>query len=159
MKKVLYCIFAFTLFLMSVITVNADDRVMLKVTTEGSGQIKVVYEGDDIYYSKVHPVTLSTHKTSIGTRYTAGAKADEGYVFTKWMLDGEEYSKENPVTIAVTRNMNLVAVFEEETEENKVKEDKTKPESNQNNLPLYIGIGIIVVLLIAIVGVLLNRKK
>lgn len=160
MKKVLYCILILVLFLIGTINVNADDRVMLKVTAEGDGQIKVDYVGEELHFSKNHPVQYSTHKTTIGTKYTAGAKADEGNVFIKWTLDGEDYSTKNPITITVTRNMNLNAVFQSSDTVKNKPEEKPKEDSKQDNsIFSYIGIGAIALLLIAIVIIVLKRKK
>jgi len=159
MKKVLYFLFACVLVLFSTINVYGDSRYLLTVTVQGEGQIKVDYPDEDLYYSKNHPVQKATKRAVSGTKFKAGAKASEGYVFKKWVLDGEDYSTDKETEITVIRNnMNLVAVFEEGTEEAPV-DNPVKSDSNENNVLLYIGLGTIVVLLIAIGVVLSKRKK
>ena len=156
MKKVLYCLFACALFLLGVVNVYGENKVMLTVTTQGEGQVAADFEGEEIHFSKKHPTRKLTEKTPMGTKFVVGAKASEGYVFKKWILDGEDYSTEDQIIIAVIRNMDLVAVFEEGTEtDTKV----VKEPSSNSNLLFYVGLGVIVVLLIAIGMVLIKRKK
>ena len=156
MKKVLYCLFACALFLLGVINVYGENRVLLTVTTQGEGQVQVDFEGEELHFSENHPKHKFTENTPMGTKFVVGAKAADGYVFRKWVLDGEDYSTKDQVTIAVVRNMNLVAVFEQDTgTDTKVVEDSKE----DNNLLLYVGLGTIVVLLIAIGAVLAKRRK
>ena len=155
MKKVLYCLFACALFLLGVVNVYGDDRVLLTVTIQGDGQITSGYEAEELYFSEKHPIQKITEKTPVGTKILVSAKANKGFVFVKWILDGEDYSTDKQVTIAVTKNMNLIAVFAEGREPN----IKTVKEPSEDNLLLYIGLGTIVVLLVAIGAVLAKRRN
>ncbi|MGX8715351.1 MAG: hypothetical protein ACSW8A_06330, partial [Lachnospiraceae bacterium] len=70
--------------------------------------------------------------------YTFAAKPDEGFKFLKWTNYGEDYSTEPIITVEVTDNMDLVAVFGiKGTNEAHVDLDKVKTMGELMGLPDY----------------------
>jgi hypothetical protein len=156
MKKVLFVVL---ILLLSTFQVYAKDKAVLKVDTDGNGEIKVVGGDEDLVFGTTYPKFSIVENTKVGEKYKIGAKASEQWKFMNWNLNGNFYSTEQIITVEITGDMNFVAVFEfdnpdEETEDPKqIKQAKKMRDS----MYLYVGIGILV-LLFAMVGIVLSRR-
>jgi len=108
------------------------------VNIERDGQIAYAQgeaepEFDDEFPSQTAYIGLEKAEV-----YTFAAKPDEGYKFMKWTNYGEDYSTEPIITVEVTENMELVAVFGiKGTDETHVDLDKVKTMGELLGLPNY----------------------
>ncbi|MBO6046578.1 MAG: hypothetical protein J6P61_02385 [Erysipelotrichaceae bacterium] len=84
----------------------------LHIDTEGLGQIAYAEEGKTPEFDDEYPAQSAMVKVAEGSKYVLAAKADEGFKFKKWTLDGKDYSTEDTITVEVTAEMKFVAVFE-----------------------------------------------
>lgn len=78
---------------------------------EGSGQISYAEgeaqpEFDDEFPSQSAYIGLEGPET-----YTFAARPDEGYKFVCWTCNGEEYSTEDTITLEISGDTELIAVF------------------------------------------------
>ena len=112
MKKIGFNFLVITLFLLGTFTVYAEENYLLKVNTEGLGQIAIAREGEILEFSEEYPMQTAGENAEEGTKFTIGAKASEGYRFLKWTRNGEDYSEEQVITVELTEEMEFVAVFE-----------------------------------------------
>lgn len=84
------------------------------INIEGFGQIAYA-EGDaEPEFDEEFPSQSAYLGLEGPETYTFAAKADEGWHFVKWTKDGEEFSRENPVTVELTDSAEYVAVFLQE---------------------------------------------
>lgn len=165
MKKVVFCLLACALFLVGTFDVYAADKYLLKVNTEGLGQIKIVAEDEEVEFSDDYPTQSAFENTEAGTKFKVGAKADDGWKFVKWTLDGSDYSEEEILTIEVDKDMELIAVFESENDDDSefitdsaVEDEEVTSTNNNKNVLIYVGIGAAVVLLLSSVVIVLKKK-
>ena len=86
-----------------------SDRYLLTVNTWQSGYIDIAEENEELSYDEKFS-NAARNNAEIKT-YKVGAKAEDGYRFVKWTLNGENYSTEPILNIKVDRNIDLVAVF------------------------------------------------
>ena len=87
---------------------------VLKINTEGMGQIAYGLEGEDIEFNDEFPEqSAMVNLTEPGT-YVIKAKADDGWKFVKWMKDGEDFSEEADITVEAAEDAEYIAVFETE---------------------------------------------
>ena len=90
-----------------------NNRIVLKLNTEGLGQVSYYIDEenkmdfDDEYPNQSVYTTLEKKAT-----VSIDAKADEGWKFVKWTKDGKEYSKDSKMDINVSKDTELIAVFE-----------------------------------------------
>lgn len=156
-------------FLCIIGTVYAEDIYQLKVNTEGLGQINIVAESEEIQFNDEYPVQSAVQNTVEKTKFKVGAKADEGWKFTKWTLDGIDYSQDETIIVEVNSNMDLIAVFESDDKKeittdvapNEESTDVTtygaKESKKDNNMFLYIGISSAI--LVVIIGLTTLKIK
>lgn len=52
-----------------------------------------------------------TYTYTSGTSVLIVATADEGYAFTKWVVDGQDYSTQSSINLVMTKSYNVKAVF------------------------------------------------
>ena len=87
---------------------------VLKINTEGMGQIAYGLEGEDIEFNDEFPEqSAMVNLTEPGT-YVIKAKADDGWKFVKWTKDGEDFSEEADITVEAAEDAEYIAVFETE---------------------------------------------
>ena len=99
------------------ITANFDldvDRVLLKVNTEGMGQIVGDENDDDPQFDDDTSIQSLALNVIPGNTVVIKAKADDGYKFAGWKnaADGKIVSTDDTYYVTVNEAMELVAVFE-----------------------------------------------
>lgn len=92
----------------------AADTISLLVNTEGMGQIAQAEAGEEPAFDDEFPKQSLAVNLQEPADYVLGAKADEGWKFVGWMKDGETFSTDEQITVTVSEDMELVAVFEVE---------------------------------------------
>ncbi|MBQ4045289.1 MAG: hypothetical protein II627_02475 [Lachnospiraceae bacterium] len=116
----------------------ADAAFAVSINVERDGQIayaegETIPEFDDEYPSQSAYIGLEKAEV-----YTFAAKPDHGFKFIKWTNFGEDYSTEPIITVEVTDNMDLVAVFGiKGTNEAHVDLDKVETMGELMGLPDY----------------------
>ena len=94
--------------------VFADDS-LLTVTAgrEGNGQVAISIDGSEPVFDDEHPMQSAAASAKAGDTLILGAKADEGWNFVYWIKadTGEFYSADAVISVEVTGNLNLKAVF------------------------------------------------
>ena len=161
MKKIIYFLICI-LFLTETSLVYAKDKCSLKVNTLGLGQIVVVKEDEKIEFDDEHPKQSHHENAKEGTKFKVGAKAEGGYIFTKWMLDGKDYSEDEIIIVEVNKDMELIAVFEvDENYEEEITATSSKPQkpSIKNSESPYIILGTSTLLALSAAIVALKKKK
>ena len=160
MKKGLIIIVTITIFLLGIISVYADEIIYLRVNIEGQGQISIVEEGKEPVFSDETPYQSAAESTTPGKKFTVGAKAEENFNFIKWTLDGKDYSTENPVTVTVEKDMELIAVFEpkELKSDNQLADEQKNENENNNNTLIIMTIIVGVVFMLAIGATLFTKS-
>ena len=83
----------------------------LRVNTEGYGFFRCVDENGVPETGELPSSSLQTGLAEPKT-FVLTAEAGEGWYFAKWTLNGEEYSTDEQITLAVTEDADLIAVFE-----------------------------------------------
>lgn len=79
--------------------------------TEGMGQISYA-EGDaEPEFDEEYPSTSVYLGLESAETYTFAAKSDEGWKFKRWERNGEKYSTEPQITLEITEDTELIAVF------------------------------------------------
>lgn len=169
-KKFLIGILVFVI-IMTCNCVYAMDTFLLRINTQGLGQIAITQEGKMPEFNSEYPMQTTSEKAVEGTKLVVGAKAGDGCKFVKWTNDGIEYSNDEIITIEMKKDMNLIAVFEfegverqeNETDNNTddlVKENENNEEvSNFNITIIFIIVGIVIVLGLSIISIKTKRKK
>ena len=91
------------------------DRIVLKLNTEGLGQVSYyIDEVNKMDFDDEYP-NQSTYTTFENASIVSiDAKADEGWKFIMWTKDGKELSKDSKLDISVSEDTELIAVFEVE---------------------------------------------
>ena len=95
----------------------ADESGPMSVTTEGRGQVAVSIDGSEPVFDDEYPMQTATINPSVVDTVTIGAKADEGWNFVYWIKadTGEFYSADAVISVEVTGNLNLKAVFADDS--------------------------------------------
>ena len=83
----------------------------VSVNTEGWGQIAYAKGTDTPEFEDDFPSQSAYIGLAEAETYTFAAKPDEGWKFLKWTLNGAEYSKDAQITLEITGDTELVAVF------------------------------------------------
>lgn len=90
----------------------SPEYYMLLLNTEGKGEIAYVEEGNVLLFNDLFPKSSDQVSVNDQTVYTIGARAADGYEFSKWTLNGEDYSRESVINIQFDSDATLIAVFE-----------------------------------------------
>lgn len=90
---------------------------LVKINTEGFGDIAVADEDHELKFDEQYPIQSSVSHLKKGVVLKIGAKPGEGFKFSKWKLNGEDYSMDAETTYTVDSDVELIAVFESETGE------------------------------------------
>ena len=94
-----------------------EGTIVLKVETEGYGQISEANEGEELEFDDENPTTSMYHQIMDPENVILGARAGEGWKFVKWTKDGEDFSTEEIITVKVTEDAEYVACFDLADEE------------------------------------------
>ena len=90
---------------------GSETAAIVTIEADGMGQIAIA-EGDEALAfddeSLIRGAVLDLVEPS---DYTFAAKADEGYRFVKWTKNGETFSTDAQITLALTESADYVAVF------------------------------------------------
>lgn len=89
-----------------------EASVIAYINTDGFGQIAYAPEGEPLEFDDEFPSQSAYIGIAEPATYVFGAKADEGWHFIKWTKDGEEYSRDEQITVELTDpNTEFIAVF------------------------------------------------
>lgn len=88
-----------------------ENPVLIKVNTEGVGNIAIAAEGKEIEWDPEFPATSIAQNVEKGSSLTLAAKAGEDYKFAKWTKNGEMYSQDETVTLTADEDAEYIAVF------------------------------------------------
>lgn len=88
-----------------------DPLISMTIDVDGCGRFTYGFEEEELDYGEDN-LSQSAYVPYIGT-HKVGAKADPGWEFLKWTLNGEDYSTDSEITVDVyEKDVELVAVFE-----------------------------------------------
>ena len=88
-----------------------ENPVLIKVNTEGVGNIAIAAEGKEIEWDPEFPATSIAQNVEKGSSLTLAAKAGEDYKFAKWTKNGEMVSQDETVTLTADEDAEYIAVF------------------------------------------------
>ena len=81
------------------------------IETDGMGQIAVAEGDEPLAFDDEYPIQGTVLNLVEPADYTFAAKADEGYRFVKWTKNGETFSTDEQITLALTESAAYAAVF------------------------------------------------
>ena len=87
-----------------------EETVLIRVNTEGLGQIAVSDNGDVPGFGP-EPWQSYASNTAPGTELIIAAQADDGWKFVRWTKDGTEYSTEDTIAVKADADTEYIAVF------------------------------------------------
>lgn len=87
------------------------ENVLVKVNTEGVGNIAASDDGSEPVFDAEYPMQSAFMNVPKGTEVAISAQAGEGYQFVKWTMNGSDYSTDAALKVTATENMDFVAVF------------------------------------------------
>ena len=85
--------------------------VTIQVNTEGMGIIAVNSEGKEPEIDKENMLTQIVTHVAEGATLGMNAEGREGWKFSKWTKDGEDFSKDALITVTADADAEYVAVF------------------------------------------------
>lgn len=91
-----------------------DSIGTIKASIKGSGQISYSYDKDRILFYDDDPSEYIEVNLMEPTTYAFGAKANKGYRFVKWTINGEDLSTDEIITYKFDKDSELIAFFEKE---------------------------------------------
>ena len=83
------------------------------IEADGMGQIALAEGDEPLAFDDEYPTQSAVLTLVEPADYTLAAKADEGYQFEKWTKNGETFSTDAQITLALTESAAYVAVFRE----------------------------------------------
>ena len=92
-----------------------QEQALVKINTEGMGQIAWAYEGEEVEFDDDYPYQSAGVSDAYGQTITIAAKEDpnvEGFTFVKWTKDGADFSTDAEIQVFVDGDAEYVAVFE-----------------------------------------------
>ena len=92
-------------------TETEGKKVLIKINTEGVGEIAVGEDGKEPEFDKDFPTQSAVFNVDPGAALAIVAKAGEGYQFSGWTKDGEQFSTEERIDISADADAEYVAVF------------------------------------------------
>ena len=87
----------------------------VKINTEGMGQIAWAYEGETPEFDKDYPIQSAVVNGAYGQKIAIAADEDpsvKGFVFSKWTLDGKDFSTDKQIEVLVDKDAEYIAVFD-----------------------------------------------
>ena len=91
-----------------------DATIIVHVNTEGDGNIEYAEGETTPEINEEYPYLSAQINLAGPETYTFLAWPAEGYKFVKWTKNGEDFSEEAQITVALEESADFVAVFEEE---------------------------------------------
>ena len=91
-----------------------DATIIVHVNTEGDGNIEYAEGETTPEINEEYPYQSAQINLAGPETYTFLAWPAEGYKFVKWTKNGEDFSEEAQITVALEESADFVAVFEEE---------------------------------------------
>lgn len=88
--------------------------ITLLINTEGSGQIAYEYQGGKAAFSDDTPRQSAAVNFESPSEIRISAKADAGWKFVKWTLNGDDYAQSEEIFVFVDQNAEYKAIFEAE---------------------------------------------
>ena len=94
------------------------ERVLIVANAAQGGQIAMDAEGGEPEFDPDHPMNNAGGNIAVGDTVAFSAKADEGWMFMGWMIEGTEklYSLDETIYVTAEEALSLVAVFDEDVE-------------------------------------------
>ena len=89
----------------------ATSEFVLSAAVNGNGSIAYAEKGGELSFDDQYPTTGVQINVVGSATYLFGAKPDPGAKFVKWTKDGKDFSKEAQITVSVSAETELVAVF------------------------------------------------
>lgn len=88
---------------------------IVRINIEGFGQIAYAEEGQEPEFEEDFPSQSAYLGEKEQKTYVIAARPDEGWKFSKWTKNGEDYSTDEKITITADEgDTEYIAVFEEE---------------------------------------------
>lgn len=69
-------------------------------------------EGEALVFDEESPAQVIRFNLSDAGSCQFGARADEGWQFVKWIMNGKDFSADEEIAVEITESKSLVAVFE-----------------------------------------------
>lgn len=88
-----------------------EDYVTIQVNTEGLGFIAVAEEGEEAKIDTENPISSSFMNVEKGSVLAMKAEGREGYKFSRWTKDGENFSADAEITVTADADAEYIAVF------------------------------------------------
>lgn len=85
--------------------------ITLQINTEGNGQIAYEYQGGRIDFNNDQPYQSAIVNFESPSEIKIAAKADAGWKFVKWTLNGDDYAQSEEIFVFVTESAEYKAVF------------------------------------------------
>ncbi|MBR0461631.1 MAG: hypothetical protein IJJ00_02805 [Erysipelotrichaceae bacterium] len=90
----------------------AERTFTITINTEGYGYFNCLTDSDNFETDEDFSTSSMILNLQEPATYTLTAQAGEGYVFTEWKKNGEDYSAELEITEEFTEDAEYIAVFE-----------------------------------------------
>ena len=92
--------------------VSPDELCLVKVETEGIGQIATAQGEEELVFDDEFPVTSSYMNVVAGTQVKMAARQNnQDWMFVKWKKDDADFSTEAEITVTVDEPVSYLAVF------------------------------------------------
>lgn len=92
-------------------TPAAEETVLVKVNTDGLGEIAVSETGETPAFDDQYPMSSAFTHVKKGGTVALNARGRDDWQFVKWTKDGEYFAQEAEITAAVEADTEFVAVF------------------------------------------------
>ncbi|MBR2801537.1 MAG: hypothetical protein IKE21_02930 [Erysipelotrichaceae bacterium] len=93
-------------------TMDTSNMILVKVNTEGVGEIAAAVDGTEPEFDEEYPFTSFGSMVEPGTELKASARTKEpGWRFVKWTANGVDLSTEETITVPVNEEVEYVAHF------------------------------------------------
>ena len=88
-----------------------EASIVVTVNTKGFGEIATAKADEELAFDDEYPMQSAYVGLAEPETYVFGARPDEGWKFMKWTRDGEDYSKDDTITVELTESADFIAVF------------------------------------------------
>ena len=92
-------------------TSEAEETVLIRVNTDGLGEIAVAEDGGVPEFDEEFPMSSAFTHVKKGSAFALSARGQEDYQFIKWTKDGEYYSGEADIAPVAEADAEYIAVF------------------------------------------------
>lgn len=91
---------------------SLTDTVLVKIETEGMGQIAYALENEKLIFDDKNPTSAAYMNITKGSKVTIGAKKQyDEFEFERWNMNGELLTNDPETTITIDSDTELIAVF------------------------------------------------